>query len=99
MLNSIKNLARRIKTQRHIEERLAVYKNHGMNAFVFSWSGARVPDGLVFPEGLEMQIRYMNEGLLVLRPQCSAVYERLPFDDLSNKQRMIVGYYPIITKL
>jgi hypothetical protein len=77
------------------ERLIAQYKRRGMEAFVFTWEGSRVPDKVIFPDGLEREVSYIRDGILLFRDNASAVYDR--FDDIYPKQpqSIMVGFSSI----
>ncbi len=69
------------------------YKEQGMETFSFEWQGTKTPKKVTFPDGLEKEVAYMKDGLLMFQDHSTVIYERLS-DNPEKPQCILVGYKP-----
>jgi len=62
-------------------------------AFLFKWNASSSrPDSILFPDGLERQIKYMRDGILTFKKDpLAAQYERV-LDDQSLTNSIVVYF-------
>lgn len=60
--------------------------------FIFKWTGNRVPENIIFPNGKKVKIDYMRNGKILFDDGIDGKYTRTYDNNETNERTIIVEY-------